>query len=237
MVADGIQKDARHQPTQLVGIAVPEGFEDRPPVHFQHGIREPRGDGLGEDLPHFLVGDDEEGLLAILHSAAGRKLFFRGLGQVARQIKEAPEIFFGRVQRVVGQAFDDLRRNTAAIDECLELLADIQISSTDKTSDDGVAAGIVPVGLRLGLRIVAQVVHISTVHASTPPPPCSTSLSSAGYSSRLLTAGTEWKTTSDALFPFPNNHCDSSKLGTNSQSVGIGVGINFFKNFIHSKNS
>ena len=65
MVADGIQQDTRNKATQLVGIAIPEGVKKRPSVHFEHGIGEPRSNGLGKNPPHFLVGNDKEGLIFI----------------------------------------------------------------------------------------------------------------------------------------------------------------------------
>ena len=69
------------------------------------------------------------------------------------------------MQRIVCQAFDYLRFDTAAIDERFELLSDVQICSTDKTSDDGVTASIVPVGLRLGSWVLLQ---FGNVHQYIP---------------------------------------------------------------------
>ena len=114
MKTDAVQKDLGKLPSETFAIASPEGVKQFFARSRLHGVGEPGSDRLDENFADFLVGDDKARLIA--------KAFFLSFGQITGEIKHTPEILFGGMHRVIGQAFDKLDFNAVSGKECLNFL-------------------------------------------------------------------------------------------------------------------
>ena len=142
MVADRLAQKFVHLCRQSFCVSGPDRIEEGLPILFFGSVSEPILNSRFKDFSNFCVGDHQSGCV---RRQRLRQCIFPDLGQVAGCIENAPQIFFGRMQIIVGQVLPNLLHDTAAGHQGFQLLCDISFCVVDERADDRVVTGVLPV--------------------------------------------------------------------------------------------
>ena len=142
MVTDGFSQKFGHFISDSGTVCIPDSLKQCLSVPGSGTVVKPFDNGSLKDFTNFSVWNFQRIDTVCLR---GGKLYVIGSGQITGQVKNTPQIIFGRMEIIISKIFIDVLKNVFTGEQFFKLFGDGIACIINKRTDNGIITGVFPI--------------------------------------------------------------------------------------------